>query len=401
MIEIRPADQHEMPQLGLLGAYAYAGAFGDGPDNVVATANRPEWTLCAFDQAKMVASFCTIPFTMRAINRPVPLGGVSAVGTDPEYRRQGLLRQLMTRSLEDMYEQGRPVAALWASQAAIYQRYQFSLASVRRTYRIDTVDINFHDDPGSVSTVARTTLEDGFEDVKHVYQQFVAPRMGYLHRSRALWQANVFDAGETPVHLAIARDASGAALGYIAYTLRSGHSHPARGQVITIRDLAWLTPGTYRDLWRFVATHDLVGLVQWDKAPLDDPAPELLMEPRLLGTRDAEGFWLRVVDVAGALAGRGYPTEGEITLGIADDPMAPWNNGQWHLQVAGDDARVKQVKTSPDIQLSVKALASLYTGFRSARDLASWGLLEGSSEAVWRADRIFATPHAPHCPDNF
>ncbi|MBD3646079.1 MAG: GNAT family N-acetyltransferase, partial [Pseudomonadales bacterium] len=148
MIEYRPARPEEMGQFGLMGAYSYAGSFGHGPDNVVATANRPEWTLCAFDGDTLVASFCTIPFTMRALGKAMPLGGVSAIGTAPEYRRRGLLRELMTRALDRMREQGQPVAALWASQAAIYQRYGFAQTSVRRHYTIDTVDIRFTEDPG-------------------------------------------------------------------------------------------------------------------------------------------------------------------------------------------------------------------------------------------------------------
>jgi predicted acetyltransferase len=49
----------------------------------------------------------------------------------------------------------------------------------------------------------------------------------------------------------------------------------------------------------------------------------------------------------------------------------------------------------------MKTLASLYTGFRSARQLAAWGLIEGSDDAVRRADSIFRTRHAPHSPDHF
>ena len=64
--DIRPAMDAEMGQLGLMGSYSYAGAFGDGEDNVVATSTKAEWTLCAFDeavrtekdQATMATSFC-------------------------------------------------------------------------------------------------------------------------------------------------------------------------------------------------------------------------------------------------------------------------------------------------------------------------------------------------------
>ncbi|MFB3104216.1 MAG: GNAT family N-acetyltransferase, partial [Pseudomonadales bacterium] len=80
-IEIRPARGDELDQLGLLTSYVYGGAFGDGPDNLPAQSQRPEWTLCAFDGAKMVSSFSTLPFTMRANGKATALGGVSVVGT--------------------------------------------------------------------------------------------------------------------------------------------------------------------------------------------------------------------------------------------------------------------------------------------------------------------------------
>ena len=65
-----------------------------------------------------------------------------------------------------------------------------------------------------------------------------------------------------------------------------------------------------------------------------------------------------------------------------------------------EGAHVTGSKTG-EIKLSMKALSSLYTGFRSARLLAAWGLIEGSDDAIRRADAIFSTRHAPHCPDHF
>lgn len=153
-IEIRPATASEMGQLGLMGAYSYGGAFGDGPDNVVATGTRPEWTLCAFDtavrqadgQPTMATSFSAFPFTTRVNGNAVPLAGISTVGTRPEYRRQGLVRKIMTQAFADQYQRGQCLAGLWASQAAIYQRYGFAASGGLREYRIDTTDIHLHQD---------------------------------------------------------------------------------------------------------------------------------------------------------------------------------------------------------------------------------------------------------------
>lgn len=87
-IEFRPATAEEPPckemgQFGTLAGYVYGGAYGDRPNNLVASATRPEWTLCAFEGSRLVSSFSTIPFTMRTNGTALPIGGVSAVGTLP------------------------------------------------------------------------------------------------------------------------------------------------------------------------------------------------------------------------------------------------------------------------------------------------------------------------------
>ena len=111
-IEFRPAAAEDMQQFGELAAYVYGGEYGDGPENLVATETRPEWTLCAFDGSRLVSSFSTIPFTMRANGVALPIGGVSAIGTLPEYRRRGLVRRIMTQAFAEMREGGRPTNGL-------------------------------------------------------------------------------------------------------------------------------------------------------------------------------------------------------------------------------------------------------------------------------------------------
>jgi predicted acetyltransferase len=403
-VEIRPALPEEMVQMGAIGSYSYAGAFGDGPDTVMVSSNRPEWTLCAFIDGEMAASFCTIPFTMRALGRAVPMGGISMIGTLPHHRRKGLVRKLMTQALGNMRDSGQMVAALWASQAAIYQRYQFAMATVCRSYDIDTVDIGFHDSDMGDCEVVLTGPENCLDELKSIYIENATDRICYLHRSSLLWRMNFLDdrPEDGPVRIGLCRDDTGSAVGYVVFSLRAAKvNHPSRGQQIKIRDLVALNSNAYRSLWRFIASHDLVGSVQWHNAPLDDPASELFIEPRLLKMRDDEGLWFRVVDVAGALGQRGYIESGEIRIGIQDDPLAPWNGGTYLLRASPDGAEVSRSSGSPDIQLSVKALGSLYTGFRSAAVLAGWGLVEGDRQKIALAGRIFSSPYLPHCPDHF
>ena len=144
-----------------------------------------------------------------------------------------------------------------------------------------------------------------------------------------------------------------------------------------------------------------MGRVRWASAPIDDPALELFTEPRLLNARDREGLWFRVVDVAPALESRGYDEAGEIRVELGREELTPWNAGTYLVATSPEGAKVSRSAASPDVQMSIKTLASLYTGFRTARELASWGLISGSEHAIRRADALFRTRHAPHCPDQF
>ena len=404
MIEIRPAKDSEMGQIGLLTSYVYGGAFGDGEDNFTTQNNRAEWTLCAFDGPKLVASYGAVPFTMRANGRAMAMAGVTIVGTMPEYRRQGLLRRIVEQSFRDMKDRGQTVAALWASQAAIYQRYGYSLCAVQRRYEVDTVDMTLLAEAAAGYEVRREAAADAMPILKDLYRSFIADRTLYLHRSTPLWQGGVLAdrEGEGPTHIAICRNGSGNPVGYVVYTLREAKvDHPARGQEIQIRDLVWLDIDACRALWSFVGRHDLVGRVVWPTAPADDPAWELFSEPRMLNAQDKEGVYFRIVDVAGALSQRGYSADGEIVIGISPDRESPWNEGNWQLSVANGEAEVRATTDPAEVQFSIKSLSSAFSGFRRVSQLSAWGLVTGETAAIARADTLFATRHAPHSPDHF
>ena len=196
--------------------------------------------------------------------------------------------------------------------------------------------------------------------------------------------------------------ANGSPTGYVVYHVRNDKTgHPTRGQELVVKDLVWLNADAYRSLWSWLARHDLVGRITWLRAPVDDPAPELFVEPRLLNSQPRDGIWLRIVDA------RRHSRSAVIRRAARSRSKSRRTTSRRGTQAAckvecsPDGATVTPSRGNADITLSVKALASLYSGFRSARQLAQWGMLEGDDAAIERATRIFATRHAPHCPDNF
>jgi len=405
MIEIRFCkDKAELDAYGRVVAYVFANNDPSDVESEIASM-LPEWTTCAFVDGRLVSTMGTLPFTVRLNGAPVAMGGVTAVGTLPERRRQGLLRRVMTEGLGTMRERGQSCAILWASMGAIYQRFGYGLASTQVSYRFDPRFAQLAFDAPVSGSVTMEPKDEAMPTIKQVYVQAATPRNLYIHRSSVLWELSTMrprTKGDT-THVAIYRDASGEARGYLVYhTREEHHAEPGPNQVMTVRDFVSLDIDAWRGLWDFIRRHDLVGRVEMQGCiGEDDPAPDLLLEPRVLNRGTADAIWLRVVDVEKALPQRPYGGRGELFFAIDGDDVCPWNNGSFLLETDGTTTSVTRTGHAPDITLNPNALASLIAGSRTATHLARAGCLEGVESALRTADRLFHTEYPPHTPDSF
>ena len=83
----------------------------------------------AWSNKAIVGGAGSFPFDLTVPGGDLPTAGVTVVGVLPTHRRRGVLRSLMRAQLDDAYERGEPLAALWASEESIYGRYGYGLAS--------------------------------------------------------------------------------------------------------------------------------------------------------------------------------------------------------------------------------------------------------------------------------
>lgn len=382
----------------------YVFASVPSPEDDLATP-APDWTTCAWVDGNLATTLATLPFTVRLNGVPVKMGGVTAVGTLPGYRRQGLLRQVMTEAVRLMHEREQHFAILWASMGAIYQRFGYGLASASTRYSLDPRFGHFHAGGSAPGTVELMEKDDAFPIIKQNYIHWVADRNLAIHRSTVLWQLSTLHANvkEHPVYCAIYRNGEGEVTGHAVYQTKEGDfADPGPDQLMTVSDFIARDMEAYRGLWDYLRAHDLVRRIDFHGVPEDDPAPELLLEPRVLNRKTADGIWMRVVDVEKGLAQRPYGTRGELTIGIEEDDICPWNAGTFLLETDGPSAAVRRVDRQPDITVSPNVLSSLVSGYRPASHFAKAGRLAARDAAALRtADALFRTEYAPYCPNGF
>src|SRR5262249_51513403 len=273
----------------------------------------------------------TYPLVVGWNGRDLPCGGVAGVSTVPTYRRRGLLRELLTRACATMREEGRPLAMLGASMAAIYHRFGFGIAFMRGTCEIDPRNLRFVEDvdtPGAVRLVRNT---EALESVRAPYARFAGPRTMMVRRTDPWWRAEILrEKWRTPPLVALYEE-GGAALGYVIYGITSQReTHVGPYERIEVQELIWQTPAAYQALLRYLAGYDLAYQIALTRMPADDPLPHLIQEPRLVYLRQRDGTMARLVDVAPALEARGYDADGALTFALTDE-LCPWNSGTWRL----------------------------------------------------------------------
>lgn len=126
---IRVLESTELPAAWRLLEQAFGTAAHPADEQVELAVTDASRFYGAFDGDRIVATAGSFAFELTVPGARPPVAGVTWVGVESTSRRQGLLRALMSRQLADLHAAGTAIAALWASEGAIYGRYGYGPAS--------------------------------------------------------------------------------------------------------------------------------------------------------------------------------------------------------------------------------------------------------------------------------
>ena len=368
---------------------------------------EPERIIAAFDGEQPVAMAGALSFRLTVPGGEAAAAGVTLVGVSPAHRRRGILRSMMRHQLDDVRTRGEPIAILWASEGAIYQRFGYGLATLNGSFEIERGGASFArpaPPEGAVRLVDRDAAMGIFPPL---YDRVRVETPGMVARSETWWRwVTLHDTeqsrGANGMKFLAVYEADGNVEGTAIYRVKPDwDDRGPKGRLTAVEVLA-STPRATRDLWSWLLSVDLVTLVRGVRAPVPHPLQLLLAEPRRLGFTVGDAIWLRVVDVPVALEARTYGRRGSIVLEV-HDPFCPWNAGRWRL-VASDDGRgvVEPTTSVPDVTLDAGDLGATYLGTFRFSELARAGrAVEGTTGALVHADALFATPRAPWCSTMF
>lgn len=344
------------------------------------------------DGTTLVSTATSFPTTTAVPGGELPTAAVTRVGVRADHTRRGLLTALMRAQLEDVAERGEVLASLRASEARIYGRFGYGVASRGRSVRVRRSGLGWRAGAPAGGTVRLIDAAEIPAVVAPLHDRLARCRTGGISRTAGWWGSVLTRLTDTHAVLAAVHTGPDGDDGFALAVPSDGETFGRA--TLAVKDLHAAGPGATAGLWRFLLDVDLVGAVEADLRPLDEPLELLLADPRdctVTGVDDET--WLRIVDVPAALAARSWGEAEPVLLGV-HDPLLHANSGVYRI---GDGAAERTTGTA-DLECGVAALAMAYLGDRRPSELAATGWWTGHDpKALARADAAFSTGTVPWC----
>ncbi|MGW6786493.1 GNAT family N-acetyltransferase [Streptomyces sp. NPDC054987] len=369
----------------------------------------------AYDGDALVGFMAAHDFSLSVPGADLPCPGLTFACVAPTHRRRGVLTALMTQMMRRTTDARSPIAALWASEAAIYGRFGFGGATTGATIEIDStrpLALRIDPDPRPLRLV---DPDEAVDVIAPHHEAARAGRAGRPSRSPERWrdewlvEQDEEDEELSPPRIIVLGDPGEPVAGYVLYRTKpeqAGAGDAGAGArsagLVRVDELEAETPAVAAALWECVAAVDLTGKVSaWGRPP-DDPLLHFAADrDQVRVTAQFPALWLRLVDVRAALTARSWAAPVELVLEVHDVRL-PDNAGRFRLKAGPDGVTYGHADGAPDLALDVRELAACYLGGTRVADLVAAGLVqEHTPGAAAALDDALRTPLLPHTADEF
>lgn len=344
--------------------------------------------LGAFIDGRLAAKLTVIPYEQWFGGRTVPMGGIAGVAVAAEDRGAGLAGRLLTAALPRMRDRGEVVSTLFPTAVGVYRSAGWELAGTLPRTRVRTSDLLAARAMQSTEPVEiRAAREADVTGIAAAYATRCAGSNGPLTRTGPAFPAGAgeiltLDGGPVAVR-------NDEVVGFASYSRGRGYGADSE---LTVHDLIANDPAAATALlhhlgrWASVAPHTTIRM-------FDDDPWGLLLPASLPAPCEQVRWMLRIVDVAPAIAARGWSQHlsAAVDLDLRDE-RAPWNAGRWQLRVEAGEGQLIS-GGSGAVRIDVRGLAALYSSAASTAGLLAAGLLDdchGDDRSA--LDAIFAGP---------
>lgn len=324
-----------------------------------------------FDGEKLVSQVSVYPFQVRIFNQTYEMGGLTGVGTFPEYSNQGLMHKLIYKALENMRERKQLISYLYPYSIPYYRRKGWEIISDKIVFEVKDYQLpKIKQVPGEIE---RVSIES--EAVKRTYERFAMQTHGAMLRNELAW-SEYWRWDLDDLTAAIYYNEAGEPDGYILYWIAD--------EVFHIKDMIFINEVARSGLWNFISAHfsmisKVIGNIYTDE-PL-----AFLLEDADIKEVISPYYMARIVDLEQFIAQYPFKADNEdrewtFTL---DDPMLSWNQGIFTLRITaeGKGEVVRSTQPTKD-RIDIQTLTTMLLGYKRPDYLHKIGRLTCSPKTV-------------------
>lgn len=324
-----------------------------------------------FDGDKLISQVAVYPMKVRIFNKTYNMGGLTGVGTYPEYSNQGLMHKLLYQSLKNMKEKKQSISFLYPYSIPYYRRKGWEIVSDKITYEIK--DYQLPKNKQVSGEVERVDVES--EEVKKAYNRFAYQTHGALIRDDLAWNEYwLWDSDD--LMAAIYYNDKNEPDGYVLYWIKD--------EVFHIKDMIFINEEARTGLWNFISAHfSMINKVIGDTYT-DEPLA-FLFEDADIKESISPYFMARIVDLEEFI--KQYPFKADTIrrewIFKMDDPILSWNQGNFKLVIdKNGKGQITRTSQKTEDKIDIQTMATMLLGYKRPDYLYKIGRISCSNDTV-------------------
>lgn len=307
-----------------------------------------------FDNDKLVSQVAVYDFKVTIFNKAYKMGGLTSVGTFPEYANRGLMQKLIYQALCNMRDKKQTIAYLYPYSIPYYRKKGWEIISDRISYEIDDYQLPKYKRVNG--EVVRVDLEG--PEIKICYEKFAKITHGALLRDELGW-SEYFRWDNDDVMAAVYYNEAEESEGYVIYYIEE--------EVFYIKEMISMNEDARTGLWNFVSAHfSMISKVK-GSTYTDEPLAFLLEDADITETI-APYSMARIVDAVEFIKDYPFKQDSEERSWVFSlyDPMLEWNQGIFRLDISQDGrGTLTRVAETTEDSIDIATLTTMLMAYKS------------------------------------
>ncbi len=324
-----------------------------------------------FDGDKLISQVAVYPMKVRIFNRTYDMGGLTGVGTYPEYANQGLMHKLLDQALKNMKNNNQTISYLFPYSIPYYRRKGWEIISDKITFEIN--DYQLPKRKPVHGEVVRVDVES--KEVKDAYTRFAIQTHGALLRDDLAWNEYLlWDSDD--LMAAVYYNEHNMPDGYVLYWIKE--------EIFHIKDMIFINEEARSGLWNFISAHFSMITKVIGNTYTDEPLA-FLLEDADIKESISPYFMARIVDLKQFIDQ--YPFKPDTLerewIFAMDDPLLDCNQGTFKLTISKDGkGKVERIATKTNDRIDVQTMTTMLLGYKRPAYLHKIGRLVCNGETL-------------------